>query len=244
VCADDEHAARLADATGAVTYGTSASADYRITDLRSDRDGSTWSIEGPSGALGDFQLAVPGAHNARNAVAAVVAAVEMGADVDAVQRAIARFAGVARRFEVRGDTGGVTFVDDYAHLPTEVAAALAAAHDGQWGRVVCVFQPHRYSRTAAVASEFGGTFDRADVVGVTEIYSAGEAPRPGVSGRLVLEAIDAGDQPPRTVWLPHRDDVISWLLDELQPGDLCLTLGAGDLTSVPDEVQERLRERA
>jgi UDP-N-acetylmuramate--alanine ligase len=244
VCADDEHASRLADATGAVTYGTSAGADYRITDLRSDRDGSTWSIEGPSGALGDFQLAVPGAHNARNAVAAVVAAVEMGADVDAVQRAIARFAGVARRFEVRGDTGGVTFVDDYAHLPTEVAAALAAAHDGRWGRVVCVFQPHRYSRTAAVASEFGGTFDRADVVGVTEIYSAGEAPRPGVSGRLVLEAIDAGDQPPRTVWLPHRDDVISWLLDELQPGDLCLTLGAGDLTSVPDEVQERLRERA
>ena len=243
VCADDEHAGRLAAATGAITYGTSGDATYRIIDLKSGRDGSTWSLEGPTGQLGDFQLAVPGAHNARNAVAAVVAAIELGADIGAVNRAIARFAGVARRFEVRGETAGVTFIDDYAHLPTEVAAALEAAHDGRWQRVVCVFQPHRYSRTAAVGPEFRGVFDRADLVGVTEIYSAGEPPRPGVSGRLVLEAIEEGDQPPETVWLPHREDLVSWLLDELRPGDLCLTLGAGDLTSVPDEVQERLRER-
>ena len=244
LCADDEHAAGLAAAAGAITYGTADGATYRITDLHSDRDGSRWTIEGPSGSLGSFSLAVPGAHNARNAVAAVVTAVELGADPDAVRRAIARFSGVARRFEVRGETAGVVFVDDYAHLPTEVSAALDAAHDGDWQRVVCVFQPHRYSRTAAVGAAFADAFDRADVVGVTEIYSAGEAPRPGVSGRLVRDAILAGSHPPRTVWLPHRGDVITWLVDELRPGDLCLTLGAGDLTSVPDEVQERLGERS
>ncbi len=244
LCADDEHAAQLAAATGAITYGTADDATYRITDLRGDRDGSRWAIEGPSGSLGSFSLAVPGAHNARNAVAAVVTAVELGADPDAVRQAIARFAGVARRFEVRGETAGVVFVDDYAHLPTEVSAALDAAHDGGWQRVVCVFQPHRYSRTAAVGAAFADAFDRADLVGVTEIYSAGEAPRPGVSGRLVLDAIRGGSHPPRTVWLPHRDEVITWLVGELRPGDLCLTLGAGDLTSVPDEVQDRLRERS
>ncbi len=244
LCADDAHAADLAAATGAITYGTGDGATYRMTDLRSDRDGSRWALGGPSGPLGTFTLAVPGAHNARNAVAAAVTAIELGADPDAVRKAIARFAGVARRFEVRGETAGVTFVDDYAHLPTEVSAALDAAHDGDWERVVCVFQPHRYSRTAAVGAEFTDRFDRADLVGITEIYAAGEVPRPGVSGRLVLDAIQGGAHPPRSVWLPHRDDVLTWLVDELQPGDLCLTLGAGDLTSIPDEVQERLRERS
>ncbi len=189
LCADDDRAAGLAAAGGAITYGTAEGATYRMTDLRGERDGSRWGIEGPSGPLGTFTLAVPGAHNARNAAAAAVTAIELGAEPDAVRKAIARFAGVARRFEMRGETAGVVFVDDYAHLPTEVSAALDAAHDGDWERIVCVFQPHRYSRTAAVGADFADTFDRADVVGITEIYSAGEAPRPGVSGRLVLDAL-------------------------------------------------------
>ncbi len=242
VCADDHHASRLAIETASITYGTDPGATYRITGLRGDRSGSSFGVTGPGGPIGEFELAVPGAHNARNATAAAVAAVELGADPEAVRRAIGRFAGVARRFEVRGETAGVTFVDDYAHLPTEVRAALQAAVDGAWGRVVCVFQPHRYSRTAAIGPGFTDAFDSADLVGITDVYPAGESPRPGVSGRLVLDAIERGAQPPRSFWLPHRENVIDWLVEQLRPGDLCLTLGAGDLTSVPDEVQDRLRE--
>ena len=115
-----------------------------------------------------------------------------GPTAEAAARALARFGGVARRFEFRGELDGVTYVDDYAHLPTEVAAALAAARNGSWGRVVAVFQPHRYSRTAEVAEAFGGAFDDADVVVVTDVYGAGEAPVPGVSGRLVAEAVAPG----------------------------------------------------
>ena len=137
---------------------------------------------------------MPGLHNARNAALAAVAALQVGRAVRArPQAALARFAGVTRRFEFRGEASGVTFVDDYAHLPDEVRAALATARAGGWSRVVAVFQPHRYSRTAALADEFGTAFDDADVLVVTDVYSAGERPVPGVSGRLVADAVRAQD---------------------------------------------------
>jgi UDP-N-acetylmuramate--alanine ligase len=138
---------------------------------------------------------------------------------------------------------GVTFVDDYAHLPTEVRAALAAAVDGGWRRIVCAFQPHRYSRTEALWPDFADAFGAADVLAVTDVYPSGEAPRPGVSGKLVVNAVlDAHPHRP-LAYLPRRPDVVAWLLAELRPGDLCLTLGAGDLTTVPTEVLTRLAER-
>ncbi len=156
---------------------------------------------------------------------------------------MAAFAGVARRFEHRGEIDGITFIDDYAHLPTEVAAAIEAARSGGWGRIVAVFQPHRYSRTAALWRDFADAFEGADVLVLTDVYPAGEAPRPGVSGKLVVDAVL--DRHPRrhVVYLPRRIDVVRYLVDHLRPGDLCLTLGAGDLTSAPDEVQEVLAGR-
>ena len=150
--------------------------------------------------------------------------------------ALARFAGVARRFEHRGEAGGIHFVDDYAHLPTEVTAAVAAAKDGSWDRVVCVFQPHRYSRTAALWQDFADAFVDADVVAVTDVYASGEAPRPGVSGKLIVDAILSAHPRARVAYLPGLNDVVGWLGSELRPGDLCLTLGAGDLTTVPTRV--------
>jgi UDP-N-acetylmuramate--alanine ligase len=143
---------------------------------------------------------------------------------------------VARRFEFRGELGGVTYVDDYAHLPTEVAAALAAAGNGSWGRVVAVFQPHRYSRTAEVGEAFGGAFDDADVIVVTDVYGAGEAPVPGVSGRLVADAVRRARPDVEFHYVPSRTDLVAEVGALLRPGDLCLTLGAGDLTSLPDEL--------
>ncbi len=181
-----------------------------------------------------IDIGVPGLHNARNAAVAVVAALQAGAPFEAAQAALARFAGVTRRFEFRGEAGGVTFVDDYAHLPTEVRAALATARTGGWSRIVAVFQPHRFSRTAALASEFGPAFADADVLVVTDIYSAGEPPVPGVSGRLVADAVRAADPRLPVVYAPAWEQLRDAVAEILQPGDLCLTLGAGDLTSLPD----------
>ena len=131
---------------------------------------------------------------------------------------------------------GVTFVDDYAHLPTEVQAALAAARDGGWRRVVAVFQPHRYSRTEELSAEFGPAFADADVVVVTDVYGAGEAPVPGVSGHLVADAVRRGSGGAPVHYVAGRSDLRSVVRALLRPGDLCLTLGAGDLTSLPDEL--------
>ena len=182
---------------------------------------------------------MPGIHNFLNATAAFATAVEMGADPDLVTTALARFAGVARRFEFRGEHQGVVYVDDYAHLPTEVSAVLAAARTGDWERIVAVFQPHRYSRTAELWREFGDSFVDADHIVLTGIYSAGESPRPGITGDLLVRAI-LDDHPKSSVtYLPGREQVADYLDSILRPGDLCLTMGAGDLTSVADEVQSR-----
>tara|TARA_B100001245_G_scaffold94060_1_gene68223 strand:+ start:187 stop:609 length:423 start_codon:yes stop_codon:yes gene_type:complete len=136
--------------------------------------------------------------------------------------------------------GGVVLVDDYAHLPTEVAATVEASRAGGFGRIVSVFQPHRYSRTEALWSSFGGVFDGSDVLFVTDVYPAGEAPRPGVSGRLIVDAV-LRDRPGSDVrYVERRDDLLDALVGELREGDLCLTMGAGDLTSVPDDLRQRL----
>ena len=240
LCADDAEAARLASVAGGVTYGTAAEADYRMVGLTSGWDGCRFEVIHDGAVIARVAMPLTGEHNARNACAALVAGVLLGAPADAAERALGRFAGVARRFQFRGEAGGATLVDDYAHLPTEVRAALAAARDGGWGRVVCVFQPHRYSRTSALWPDFADAFDAADVLVVTDIYPSGEAPRPGVTGKLVADAVLDAHPRRRLAYLPTLDDVVAFLGRELRAGDLCLTLGAGDLTVVPDRVRESL----
>ncbi|MGH9066717.1 MAG: UDP-N-acetylmuramate--L-alanine ligase [Acidimicrobiales bacterium] len=236
VSADFPVAAGLAAGCGAVTYGTSPGADYRITRVRSARSRVSFSLEHAGEDLGPIEVPVPGLHNARNAAAAVVAGLALGVDLDAARRALARFAGVARRFQFRGERDGVTYVDDYAHLPGEVAPVLAAAAAGGWGRVVCVFQPHRYSRTAALWASFADAFAGADLLAVTDVYPAGEEPRPGVSGQLVADAVAGAHPDQAVVYLPDRVQLREWLERSLRPGDLCLTLGAGDLTSLAGQL--------
>jgi UDP-N-acetylmuramate--alanine ligase len=150
---------------------------------------------------------------------------------------------VARRFEVRGEAAGVVLVDSYDHLPTEVAAALAAARAGGWNRVVCCFQPHRFSRTEALGRTFADCFDGADLLVVTDVYPAGEAPRPGITGKIVVDAVLDAHPWKAVAWLPSLDDVVTYLGNALRPGDLCLTLGAGDLTTIPDRVVAGLGAR-
>ena len=238
VCADDPEAAAIGLAHGAVTVGSGPEVTYRMEDLELERSSVSFALTGPEGTLGRLHVGVPGLHNARNAAVAVVAALRVGAPFEAARAALARFAGVPRRFEFRGGSKGVTFVDDYAHLPTEVRAALATARTGGWARVVAVFQPHRFSRTARLAEQFGTAFSDADQLVVTDVYSAGERAVPGVSGRLVVDAVRAADPRLAVTYAPGWEELARVVGALLQPGDLCLTLGAGDLTALPDVLLE------
>ena len=242
-CADDPGAMQVHRAVPGITYGTDEAAAYRMVEVERSRASVIFTLRHEEVDLVRVTLPTPGMHNARNAAAALVATLAAGGEVEAAAQALARFGGVARRFEFRGEIDGVTFVDDYAHLPTEVEAALAAAGDGGWGRVVCVFQPHRYSRTAALWQDFAQSFESADVVIVTDIYSSGETPRPGITGKLIVDAILDANPWASVAWMPRLDDAAAWLTAKLQEGDLCLTLGAGDLTGLPDQVIARLEHR-
>jgi UDP-N-acetylmuramate--alanine ligase len=238
VCADDPQAAAIGRDTGARSVGMDERADYRMGAFEQSRSSVSFTLQGPEGELGPLRVGVPGIHNARNAAVAAVAALHAGAPYAAAQAALERFAGVTRRFEFRGEGNGVTFVDDYAHLPGEVRVALATAKAGGWTRVVAVFQPHRFTRTAALADQFGSAFSAADALVVTDVYSAGEPAVPGVSGRLVVDAVRAQDPQLLVVYAPGWEELRRVVAGLLRPGDLCLTLGAGDLTTLPDELLE------
>ena len=207
ICRDDPLAAELASGTHAITYGTSPDADWRMVDLRGAPDGTSWRLVRDGRPDLDLHVPSPGDHNARNATAAAVMAIELGADPALVAGALDTYGGVARRYEARGQAGGVTFVDDYAHLPTEVRAAIAAAEQGGHRRVVCVFQPHRYSRTEKLWRTFADAFEGADVLVLTDVYPSGEAPRPGIDGTLVLRAVLDAHPHQQVVYLPTLDDL-------------------------------------
>jgi UDP-N-acetylmuramate--alanine ligase len=219
--------------SGVRTVGSAPDADYRIVDEHTDTRGCRFALVGPGG--GRIEIAVPvGVKAAANAAAATAIALELGVEPEAAVRALAGFGGVARRFQVRGERDGITFIDDYAHLPSEVAAAIETARQGPWKRVVVVFQPHRYSRTATIGPAFADAFSAADMVVLTDVYPAGETPVPGISGRIVVDAVRDAHPDLPLEYLPRRADLAGVPARYAGPGDLVLTLGAGDLTALPD----------
>jgi UDP-N-acetylmuramate--alanine ligase len=234
ICADEKGAARLAAQFGLATYGTSAAADFQIVDVAGERAAARFCVRTGGATRGPFRVAAPGLHNVRNATAALATAHALGVGWENAAVALEGYHGVARRFEARGQQDGVAFVDDYGHLPGEVAAVLSTASAGGWGRVVAVFQPHRYSRTEALWADFADAFTGADVLVVTGVYPAGEPARPGVTGRLIAEAVRAAHPDLDVRYTPSLDEAEAALRAILRPGDLCLTLGAGDLTGLPD----------
>lgn len=244
LCCDDPGAAALVPAArDPWTYGTTAGADYEVRGVSVEGTGVRFALHHGDEVVEVKVPAAPGLHNARNAAGALALAHRLGVPLAVGAAALAGFRGVARRFELRGHSAGVAFVDSYDHLPTEISAALAAATAGGWRRVVCCFQPHRYSRTAALWPTFADAFVDADRLVVTDVYPAGEAPRPGVTGKLIVDAVLEAHPWAEVAWMPRLDDAVAYLAATLRPGDLCLTLGAGDLTAVPDRVMARLEER-
>ena len=242
LCADDAGSVGLAAAAdGDVrTYGEAQDADLRITGVVLDPDGGRFALTDRGTDLGPFAIKLAGRHNVLNAAAAVGAACAVGADLDAVRAGLADFTGTQRRFQVLGEARGVTVVDDYGHHPTEVAATLAAARQSHpVGRIVVVFQPHRYSRTAALGRDLGRALAAADVVVVTDVYPAGEEPVPGVTGALVADA--AREDGAADVHLVgFTGDLPEAVASLARPGDLVLTMGAGDITEVGPVLLRRL----
>jgi UDP-N-acetylmuramate--alanine ligase len=232
-CIDDAGVRRLAQRTKITTYGRSAHADWRMSHLEHGGGGVRFRLEGGSEPV-DVSLPKPGAHLASNAAGVLVALASIGFDLEAAAAALGGFRGVRRRYEIRAEVGGVTIVDDYAHHPTEVAATIEAASQGGAQRVIAVFQPHRYSRTADLGPRFGAPLALADEVIVTDIYPAGESPIIGVTGRIVAQSVEAAGRPAR--YVPRLADVPDAIVDIAAEGDTVLLLGAGDITSITGDV--------
>ncbi len=250
VCGDDPVAAQLAERHGAITYGTGGPGRpelaYRAEAVVAAEGAQTFTVVRHGEEVGRVHLPLRGVHNARNATGAIAMAMACGAPFDAAARALARFGGVGRRFEHRGEHAGISLVDDYAHLPSEIAAVLdAAAHGGDgWKRVVAVFQPNRYSRMAVLSPDYRDAFVDADLAVITDIYPSGEAPLPGVTGELVARAVRAAHPGQRVEYVPRRSDLVEFLAAELRAGDVCVSMGCGDVASLPSEVLARLQELA
>ena len=246
ICIDDPGAAALAAALApgrdAVTYGLGASAHYRATDVSLGPGPLTFSVTGPGGTLGSFSLPLRGIHNVRNATGAIALTHRFGVEAEAARGALARFGGVARRFDVQGTAAGITFVDDYAHIPTEIAAVLegAAVSGDGWRRIVAVFQPNRYRRMAILSPQYAHCFGRADLTVITDVYPSGDAPIAGVTGKLVVNAVLDHHPEQRVAWIPQRNELVDYLADQLQPGDLCISMGCGDIATLPRELIDRL----
>jgi UDP-N-acetylmuramate--alanine ligase len=240
-CGDDAAARRVLQASGtpAITYGESGDNDVVVeaVELRNDGGQCRVSIVGRSV---DVAVSIPGRHYLLNAAAALTVGNLIGVKPEEGAEALRAFTGVRRRFERRGSAGGAVFVDDYAHHPVEVAATLDAARTDRVRRVVAVFQPHRYTRTAALSRQLGESLSGADMIVVTDVYGAGELPVPGISGKLVVDALVEAAPGKRAVYLPRRSDVAPFLAGEVRSGDLILTLGAGDITMVGEETLARL----
>ena len=252
LCADDVALAALAEQLRAarrdvVTYGESPAADVRVLnvtqgtthlsfDLAFEVDRVTALFSGRSGLR--VELRAQGRHYALNATAALLLALLHGASLDACMAKMAAFRGVGRRFELRGELGGAVLVDDYAHLPTEISAVLGSTRAGSLAerRLVAVFQPNRFHRMAAMSDQYGDAFTAADVVFVTDIYASGTTPIPGVTGRLVVDAV-LGAHPGTDVrWCATRGELVAAVTDELRANDVCVSFGCGDIETFPDEV--------
>ena len=234
-CADDPNCLRLASVTPCpvTTYGLSAG-DLRAKILSPN----SYILVEDSEERGTIELGVYGRHNVLNSLAAASVARWLGHDAYRAATSLKDFSGVRRRFQLKGECGDVRVIDDYAHHPTELSATLevARATRRQQGRVIAVFQPHRYSRTRALYREFGEALTLADAVLVTEVYGAGEMPQPGVSGKLVVDALCESPSRPDVYYIPNQHDIPNVLWCIAEPRDTVLTMGAGDISRVGDEL--------
>lgn len=229
---------------GVVTFGEACENDFKMTDLRIREMSCEFVIEGPNKTSASVKLLVPGRHNAMNATGAIAMAFCLGVPMEQSCDALSRFTGVSRRFQIRGDVNGSLLIDDYAHLPSELSVTLDASR-AQWPnrRLIAVFQPHRYTRTQLLYKEFANALTLADLVVLTDIYPAGETALPGVSAELIATELNSKYQDTEVLYHPRRNDLGEFVLSVISPGDIVITLGAGDITALSNEITELSRSK-
>ncbi|MBC8144686.1 MAG: UDP-N-acetylmuramate--L-alanine ligase, partial [bacterium] len=226
-----------------ISFGTIPQCDVRAIDPVYSERTSRFTVVRNGVVLGEVQVGVPGEHNMKNALAAITVGLEVGVSFDAIASALRQFTGVYRRFEVKGEAGDVMVIDDYAHHPTEVRATLSAIRNGWRRRIVAVFQPHTYSRTRDFYEDFGKAFLNADIAIITDVYAARERPIQGIDGELVAKsARDFGHR--HVHYAAQREDVAAVALELIVPGDIVITMGAGDIWKSGDEILEALKVKA
>jgi UDP-N-acetylmuramate--alanine ligase len=221
----------------ATTYGSDAGNDLTVSVVGLGPEGAAGTLRLEDGSELGLRLRIDGPHNLANAAAAVAVARRLGVPPEAAVASLEAFGGVHRRFELRGTARGARFFDDYGHTPTEMAVTVATARRQAPGRLIALVQPHRYSRVQALWRELGASVADADVVIVTDVYGAAQPPIPGITGKLVVDGVQLAAPGLRTLYLPHRRDVVDVLSREVRPGDLVVTMGCGDVWMLGDEIR-------
>ena len=223
-----------------ITYGLNGQADLQAVDIRHKENKTTFIVVREGKELGEVTLQIPGNHNVQNALAAIAVGLELNVPFDKVKAGIEKFTGVFRRWEVKADVNGIMVVDDYAHHPTEISVTLAGVKAGWRRRVVCVFQPHLYSRTRDFYEDFGRAFFNADVLVLTDIYPAREEPIQGITGELIANtAKEYGHK--QVHYVADKKQVPDFLMKTKQPGDIIITMGAGDIWKFGEEFIRQLK---
>jgi UDP-N-acetylmuramate--alanine ligase len=244
ICVDDASLSAIALQQNVTTYAIHAPAQFTARNVQFHDGGSTFDVlhdeaSGGSGLLlGRVAVQLRGEHNVANALGVIAMSTLLGIEFAVIASSLAAFSGVSRRFDQRGNDDGVSFVDDYAHLPTEISAVLSSCTDetDSWTRVVAVFQPNRFNRMQHMSDAYADCFTAADHVVITDIYSSGTTPIAGVTGKLVVDAIARAHPDTSIAWKPTRAELIQHLATELRSGDLCISMGCGDIETLPDEV--------
>jgi UDP-N-acetylmuramate--alanine ligase len=243
LCLDNAKVRRLSEETerNYITYGLTEDCDYYAKDICYSVDGTDYDVYNNGKKLASVHLIVPGRHNVLNSLGAFAASVLMGISPETIVGALAKFSGAKRRFETKGKENGIWVVDDYAHHPTEIGATLQAAKETGAKRIVCVFQPHRYTRTKLLYEEFCKCFGNCDKLILTHIYSAGEDPIPGVSGKNLAESIKVTTGKDVT-YIDSFARLEEYLFKNCKPGDLVITMGAGDVFRIGEELVKEFRQ--
>lgn len=241
LCFDNDHVREIAKSLERkyISYAIDHAADYVARNIRTQGALTGYDVYRGDQLLGTIRLNVPGRHNVANSLAAVVVGLSIGLSFQQIASGLALFQGAKRRFQTKAHLNGVWIVDDYAHHPTEITATLQAARQTEPKRLICVFQPHRYSRTKLLRQEFGKAFSPADLLILTDVYSAGEAPIPGVSGETIKEEVE-NQTNKKVIYISDKEKIARYLSEIVEPGDLVMTMGAGNIYQTGEKLVEIL----
>jgi len=244
LCFDNAHIRGLVNDVDRpfISYAIDHEAQYMAQNLYIQGATTTYDVCHKGQLLGSIKINVPGKHNVANSLAAVVVGLNIGLTFEQVAEGLLHFQGAKRRFQTKARINGIWVIDDYAHHPTEIMTTLLAARQTEPQRLICVFQPHRYSRTAFLRNEFGGAFSSSDILVLTDVYAAGEAPIPGITGEVLKEEVERQTSK-KVIYIADKDKIARYLNEIVEPGDLVITMGAGNVYRVGEELIEALVQR-